>query len=732
MNPTHTSRIFLLEGMHCAACASRAERALKKMAGMESAAVNFASAEAAVCFDATVTSPEQMRDTLQKYGFTLHIETQEPSADTGNPERFAQLRRRAAIAAVLTLVVMACGMLAPAGPRLSPLLAWLLATPVVAVCGQEFFKNAWKQARGLTANMDTLVALSTGIAYLFSAFTAAWPGFWTSRGMEAHVYFDSACGIITFILLGRWLEERAKRQTASSLRHLIGLQPRTTTVCLPDGSMAERPIAAVKAGDTVLVRPGERIAVDGTVTEGRSYVDESLLSGEPMPVLKEQGTPVFAGTVNGKGSLRFRAEQVGETTMLAHIIRMVRTAQNSKAPIQRLTDRIAAVFVPTVIAAALLTWALWWLLGPAGAPVRGLLAAVTVLVIACPCALGLATPTALMVGIGRAAEKGILVKDAESLQRAARVDTVVLDKTGTITEGRPEVVQAEWAEGKEAAPVLLGLEQHSEHPLAEAIVRHLTGHEAAGLTGFDSETGRGVQALHGGTLYRAGSGDWMGQTGAQVPERLARTADGWLAEGHTVVWFFTQEKALAVLAIADRMKASSPGAVAALQRRGIEVHLLSGDHREAVEKTAARLGIRHCRGGVLPDGKAAYVDTLRKQGHTVAMAGDGINDSAALAAADLSFAMGQGSAVAMDIAGMTIIRSDLQGIVEAIRLSRRTVRVIRENLFWAFIYNAVCIPVAAGALYPLCGFQLNPMWAGAAMALSSLSVVGNSLRLRRA
>lgn len=702
------------------------------MAGMESANVNFASAEAAVCFDAATTSPEEMRETLQRYGFTLHIGNQEPAAGTAAPDRFVRLRRRAIAAALLTLAVMACGMLNPVGTTLSPLLAWLLATPVVALCGQEFFRNAWKQARGLTANMDTLVALSTGIAYLFSTFTAVWPGFWTARGMEAHVYFDSACGIVSFILLGRWLEERAKRQTASSLRHLIGLQPSTTTVCLPDGSLAERPIAAVKAGDTVLVRPGERIAVDGTVTEGRSYVDESLLSGEPVPVLKEQGASVFAGTVNGKGSLRFRAEQVGETTMLAHIIRMVRTAQNSKAPIQRLTDRIAAVFVPAVLATALLTWAMWWLLGPAGAPVRGLLAAVTVLVIACPCALGLATPTALMVGIGRAAEKGILVKDAESLQQAVRVDTVVLDKTGTLTEGRPEVVHAEWAAGSEAAPVLLGLEQHSEHPLAEAIVRHLAGQEAAALTGFSSETGRGVQATHGETLYRAGSGDWMGQTGAQVPERLARTACGWLAEGHTAVWFFTQEKALAVFAIADRLKPSSPGAVAELQRRGIEVHLLSGDHQEAVEKTAARLGIRHFKGGVLPDGKAAYVESLRQQGHTVTMAGDGINDSAALAAADLGFAMGQGSAVAMDIAGMTIIRSDLQGIAEAIRLSRRTVRVIRENLFWAFIYNAVCIPVAAGALYPLCGFQLNPMWAGAAMALSSLSVVGNSLRLRRA
>lgn len=732
MNQKHTSRIFPLEGMHCAACAARAERALGKMAGVESAAVNFASAEAAVRFNADAVSPEEMRDALQRFGFALHIEPQRESEAAAMPDRFTQLRRRAALAAVLTIAVMACGMVPADRPALIQGLAWLLATPVVALCGQEFFRNAWQQARGLAANMDTLVALSTGIAYLFSAFTVVWPGFWTSRGMEAHVYFDSACGIVTFILIGRWLEERAKRQTASSLRRLIGLQPQSTAVCLPDGSVSMRPIAAVKAGDTLLVRPGERIAVDGTVTEGSSYVDESLLSGEPVPVLKERGASVFAGTVNGKGSLRFRADQVGEGTMLAHIIRMVRAAQNSKAPIQRLTDRIAAVFVPAVLAIAVLTWAAWWLLGPDGAPVRGLLAAVTVLVIACPCALGLATPTALMVGIGRAAEKGILVKDAESLQRAVGVDTVVLDKTGTLTEGRPEVVHAEWAEDNGSAAVLLSLEQHSEHPLAEAVVRHLAGQEVAATTHFSSETGCGVQAMYGDTVYRAGSAGWMEQTGAQVPEQLAQAAAGWQADGHTVVWFFTPEKALAVLAIADRIKRTSPEAVAALQRQGIEVHLLSGDHQAAVEKTANRLHISHYLGGVRPEGKAAYVDALRRQGRTVAMAGDGINDSAALAAADLSFAMGQGSAVAMDIAGMTIIRSDLQGIAEAIRLSRRTVRVIRENLFWAFAYNTVCIPVAAGVLYPLFGFQLNPMWAGAAMALSSLSVVANSLRLRRA
>jgi len=726
-----TERIFPLEGMHCAACAARAERALTKLAGVESAAVNFASAEATVRFDAAALSPQAMQEALQKFGFKLHVETDAPADDHG-AARFGQLKRRAAGAAVLSAAVMLIGMALPADGGAAPWLMWLLATPVVAVCGREFYSNAWQQARSLTANMDTLVALSTGIAYLFSAFTTVWPSFWTSRGMDAHVYFDSSCGIITFILIGRLLEERAKRQTASSLRRLMGLQPRTVTVCLPDGSTAMRPIAVVRPGDELLVRPGERVAVDGTVVDGTSYVDESLLSGEPVPVRKAPGAEVFAGTVNGKGSLRFRAGKVGEATVLAHIIRLVRTAQNSKAPVQRLTDRIAAVFVPVILLLAVLTLAAWCLLGAADGPVRGLLAAVTVLVIACPCALGLATPTALMVGIGRAAEKGILVKDAESLQRAGRVDTVVLDKTGTLTEGHPEVVATAWADDESAAPVLLSMERRSEHPLAEAVVRKMEGADTVELTQFESVTGRGVQAVREGTLYRAGSRRWLDETGAQVPERLAEKAAEWQEAGHTTVWFFTPERAEAVVAIADRVKSTSAAAIETLRERGIEVHLLSGDSEEATRKTALRTGIRHYRGGMWPEGKADYVEALRKEGHTVAMVGDGINDSAALATADLSVAMGHGSDVAMDIAGMTLVRSDLRGIGEAMRLSRRTVRVIRENLFWAFIYNAVGIPVAAGALYPLWGIQLNPMWAGAAMALSSLSVVTNSLRLKRA
>lgn len=736
MNTDTVSRIFPLEGMHCAACAARAERAFRKMDGVASAAVNFATTEAAVCFDPGRVTPDAMCETMARLGFRLHVEEKAGSPDA--PDRFAQLRRHVMWAVPLAVGVMALGMLMPAGSRLAPWLMWLVATPVVAVCGREFFINAWQQARGGAANMDTLVALSTGMAYLFSTFTTLWPAFWTNRGMDAHVYFDSACGIVTFLLVGRLLEERARRRTAASLRGLIGLQPQTTQVCLPDGTVAERPIAAVHPGDVLLVRPGERVAVDGEVTEGRSYVDESMLSGEPVPVEKMPGAQVFAGTVNGRGALRFRAAAVGEATMLGQIVKTVRRAQNSKAPVQRIADRIAAVFVPVVMLLAGLTLAVWWLTDPTGGLARGLQAAMTVLVIACPCALGLATPTAVMVGIGRAAEKGILVRDAESLQSACRIDTVVLDKTGTLTAGRPEVVEAAWDDSGDARTALRALEQLSEHPLAEAVVRYMDGKDTdtcgSGIrvAQFENHEGRGVEGSVDGKTYRVGSESWMKETGASVPPALEAKAATWAAAGHTLVWCFTPERAAGLLAIADRVRPTSAEAVKILRSRGIDVHLLSGDTQQATRLLADRLGIGRATGGMLPDGKARYVAGLRKSGRRVAMVGDGINDSAALAEAHLSCAMGQGSAIAMDIAGMTLVRSDLRCVAEAIRLSRHTVRIIRQNLFWAFAYNAVAIPVAAGALYPAFGIMLDPMLAGAAMALSSLSVVTNSLRLRRA
>lgn len=721
---------FPLVGMHCAACAARATRILSRQAGVIGATVNFASAEASVSYRPFETSPAQMKEALAPAGFELLIGEHKDELEDRQRRYYRFLRRRALTAVLLSAVVMTVSMLPSGGSTTARLVVWALSTPVVFGAGREFFVNAWRQFRQHTSNMDTLVALSTGIAYVFSASNVLCPSFWTERGVEPHIYFDSSCGVVTFILIGRLLEERAKRSTASSLRKLIGLQPRTTTVILPDGSQAERSIATIRPGDLLEVKPGEKIAVDGIVTEGSSYVDESLMSGEPVPVLKEAGRKVFSGTLNGRGSFRYRAEHVGSETMLARIIETVRNAQNSKASVQRLTDRIAAVFVPAVITLSLLTFALWFVLSPAEGMTRGLLAAVTVLVIACPCALGLATPTALMAGMGRAAERGILVRDAESLQTARRIDTVVLDKTGTVTEGRPEVTEVFTTDNGVSLPVLTSLERRSEHPLAEAVVRHWKEAENLPVADFTSLTGLGVSGRCGGSVYYAGNLILLRRNGIRPAEELLAEARRLEEQGRTVIWFASIREVLAVIAIADRVRGGSHEAVAALQQKGIEVYLLTGDSETTACHIAGETGIRHFKGNVLPEEKADYVERLREAGRTVAMVGDGINDSAALARADLSIAMSSGSDVAMDIAQMTLIRPDLRLLPEAVRLSLRTVGIIRQNLFWAFIYNLIGIPIAAGALYPAFGFQLSPMLAGAAMALSSVSVVGNSLRLK--
>ena len=727
MNPNTSehARRFTVTGLHCAACAARAERTLKKLDGVTDAVVNFATAEASVVYDERAVTPLQMRDALRQAGYDLVVEDAAASEERRH-DRYRSLLRRVSCAVVCTLVAIALSFSPFSSLPVGRAVLWLLATLVVFGAGSEFFVGAWRQARRGSSNMDTLVALSTGIAYLFSLFNALWPEFWTSRGMSAHVYYDSVCGVITFILLGRLLEERAKRSTASALRSLAGLQPARTLVVLPDGATAERAIAAVLPGDTLVVRPGERVAVDGTVTEGESYVDESMMSGEPVPARKVAGDKVYAGTMNQQGSFRFRAEKVGDATMLARIIGLVRDAQNSKAPVQRLVDRVAAVFVPVVIGLSVLTFALWALLDSSDGLTRGLQAAVTVLVIACPCALGLATPTALMVGMGRAAQRGILVRDAESLETACRIDTVVLDKTGTLTEGKPSVVSVEWTGGKaDAAPVLRALEERSVHPLAGAVVRWLDGRGvvqgAEGLTDFADHAGLGVSARLDGHVYRAGSISYMMKSGVSGAGR---------DEAGTVVCFAEDDRLLAVLSIADRIKPTSCRAVEEMRRSGIEVHLLTGDNARAAGVAAREAGIGRWKACALPEEKAEYVENLRRKGRRVAMVGDGVNDSAALARADLSVAMGNGSDVAMDVAQMTIVRSDLALVPAAIALSRRTVRVVRENLFWAFIYNVLAIPIAAGALYPFWGYQIDPMVAGAAMALSSVSVVTNSLRLK--
>lgn len=706
---------------------------LNAQTGVVAASVNLAASTAAVEYDTMQTSPERLRQAVQEGGYDMLADSDDDTPDElerMNRERYRDLKRRAFWAVVLAIPVVVIGMFFMDMPYGGAIMA-LLSAPVVFWLGRGFFVNAWQQLRHRTATMDTLVALSTGIAYLFSLFNLVFPEFWLSRGVEPHVYFEAAAVIVAFILLGRTLEEKAKGDTTASLKKLIGLQPKNAIVVAADGTQTEIPISRIRVGDLLAVRPGEKIAVDGAVCEGDSYVDESMLSGEPLPVHKEPGTKVFAGTINQKGSFRFRAEKVGAATMLAQIIRMVQEAQGSKAPVQKLADKIAGIFVPAIIGIALLSFVLWLVFDPSGGLTHGILATVTVLVIACPCALGLATPTAVMVGIGKGAEKGILIRDAVSLETAGKIDTVVMDKTGTLTEGKPVVTDIIWANGDDRAKaVFLSLEKLSEHPLADAVVHYFAGVPTLNVERFGSLTGKGIEGTVDGVRYFAGSRRLLDEQGIVVGKELNIEAQRLSAEAKSIVWFADSEQALAVAAIADRIKDSSVEAVRELQAAGIDVYMLTGDSRAAAGHIAEKAGIRHFEAEILPQDKAAFVKRLQTLGHKVAMAGDGINDSAALAQADLSIAMGGGSDIAMDVAQMTIISSDLRKIPEAIQLSKQTVRTIRQNLFWAFIYNLVGIPVAAGALYPVSGFLLNPMIAGAAMALSSVSVVANSLRLK--
>jgi Cu2+-exporting ATPase len=583
--------------------------------------------------------------------------------------------------------------------------------------------------------MDTLVALSTGIAFLFSAFNTLFPEFWHRHGVHPHVYYESAAVVIVFILLGKLLEERAKANTGTAIRKLIGLRPKTVLV-LVEGLETAIPLAAVQVGQQLVVKPGDRIPVDGVVTSGASYVDESMISGEPIAVEKKTGDKIFAGTINQKGSFQFEARKVGKDTLLSQIIKMVQEAQGSKAPVQKLVDKIAGIFVPVVIGISIVTFSLWMVLGGENAFTHALLTAVTVLVIACPCALGLATPTAIMVGVGRGAENNMLIKDAESLELAHRVNAVVLDKTGTITRGRPTVSDIRWnVDDRDVRPlkgILLAIEQRSEHPLAAAVVERLKaeGVSPVEVMDFESYTGHGVQAVSQGTRYLVGNQLLMTEKGIARDETIESAASQWRDLAKTVVFFSDQERIVAVLAIEDEIKETSKEAIAALQGEGIEVHMLTGDNEQTAHAIARQTGLLHYKAQVLPGDKAQYVKQLQAAGKTVAMVGDGINDTQALAQADVSIAMGKGSDIAIDVAKVTLITSDLLAIPKVLRLSGKTVQTIRQNLFWAFIYNIIGIPLAAGILYPVNGFLLNPMIAGAAMALSSVSVVSNSLRLR--
>ncbi|QNA45932.1 heavy metal translocating P-type ATPase [Lacibacter sediminis] len=733
---TLVKETFPVLEMTCAACAVSVESMLKSVEGVKDAGVNFANQDAWVEYDPAVATPEQFQETIRSIGYDIIIEkeNQEEIKEAAQQKHYEAVKQRTIWSSILSLPIVIIGMFFMDMPY-GNYIMMALATPVVFYFGRSFFVNAWKQASHGKANMDTLVALSTGIAWLFSAFNTFFPEFWHARGLHAHVYFEAAAVVIAFISLGKMLEEKAKSNTSSAIKKLMGLQPKTVTLMLEDGHTQELPVSQVKKNFVLLVKPGEKIPVDGEVTGGESFVDESMITGEPIPVEKNTGDKVFAGTINQKGSFRFRAEKVGAETLLSQIIKMVQEAQGSKAPVQKLVDKIAGIFVPIVIGISILTFIAWMLFGGENAFTHALLTAVTVLVIACPCALGLATPTAIMVGVGKGAEHNILIKDAESLELAHKVDAIILDKTGTITEGKPEVSDVLFDQSASIGKlksILLAIEMQSEHPLAEAVVRFLQKEKTApvSLEQIDSITGKGVAARYDGKQYFVGNARLLQEKAIKIAEQFVKRTNELQEQAKTVVAFAENDKVVAVIAIADKIKASSKTAIETLQKKGIEVYMLTGDNKQTAAAIAKEVGLKEYKAEVMPADKAAFVQLLQQQGKVVAMVGDGINDSHALAQADVSIAMGKGSDIAMDVAKMTLITSDLNSIPKALNLSRKTVNTIKQNLFWAFIYNLIGIPIAAGVLYPVNGFLLDPMIAGAAMALSSVSVVSNSLRLK--
>lgn len=729
----YTRKTFPVLGMTCAGCASSVESMLKHTEGVTDAAVNYANqsawAEVPENFDV-----KRLQQAVRAIGYDLVIDEEDPKAvqEEAQLKLYNELKLRTIWAIILSLPVVVMGMFfmdLPYGNWIS----MLLSAPVVFWLGRGFFVNAWKQAKYQRANMDTLVALSTGIAFLFSLFNTVYPEFWHKKGLHPHVYYEAAAVIIAFISLGKLLEEHAKSNTSSAIKKLMGLQPKTV-IAIINGEELETPIAQVQVGYTLLVKPGDKIPVDGKVISGQSYVDESMITGEPVAVEKIMGEKVFAGTINQKGSFLFTAEKVGGDTLLSQIIKMVQEAQGSKAPVQKLADKIAGIFVPVVIGIAFLTFIIWMVLGGEHAFTHALLTAVTVLVIACPCALGLATPTAIMVGVGKGAEHNMLIKDAESLELAHRVNAVILDKTGTITEGKPAVVNTLESNNLTVADkqVLFTIESQSEHPLAEAVVNYLKAenlHRIV-LNHFESITGKGVEANYLNTVYRIGNKQFMLEKGITITPEQLQQAEAWQLQAQTVVYFAARNQVLCLIAIADKIKPTSAKAILQLQHRGVEVYMLTGDNQQTAAAVAAQVGIKQFKAEVLPADKANFIKQLQAEGKVVAMVGDGINDSQALAQADVSIAMGKGSDIAMDVAKITLITSDLQSVPQVLKLSSKTVRGIKQNLFWAFIYNIIGIPLAAGVLYPFNGFLLNPMIAGAAMALSSVSVVSNSLRLK--
>ncbi len=728
-----TKRTFPVTGMSCASCAISVESMLAKQKAIAKASVNFADNSALIEYDEDANLND-FKKAVQSIGYDLDIVEHKTSeeVDALREKAFQQLKLTTVLAFVFALPVFVLGMFFH-HYETGKWISMGLSAIVVFGLGRQFFVHAYKQATHFKANMDTLVALSTGVSFAFSAFNTYLPQVLMNQGLKPDVYFESAAMITAFILLGRWMEENAKSNTSTAIKHLIGLQPNTVRV-LRDELEQEIKLEEVVKEEVIIIRPGEKIPVDGLVTEGNTYIDESMITGESMPMEKVLQSKVFAGTINQKGSITITASKVGKETLLAQIIKTVQEAQGSKAPVQRLVDKIAGVFVPVVMVIALLTFVLWITIGGKAHLAQAFISAVSVLVIACPCALGLATPTAIMVGVGRGAEKGILIRNAEAIESAKDIDVIVLDKTGTITKGKPEVTDMLWlktAAAAQLAPILSAMELRSEHPLAGAVVKHLAiKTEKAVLEKFMSLTGKGVQATVASVNYWVGSERLMKEKLIWILPETEQQIKTFKEKGKTVIFFSTDNELLAVIALADALKETSVEAIRELMKTQ-EVVMLTGDNEATAKAIAQQVGIIRYKAEVLPADKAKFIAEEKAKGKKVAMVGDGINDSEALALADLSMAMGSGTDIAMNVADITLMHSDLNSIPKAIGLSKRIVATIKQNLFWAFVYNIIGIPIAAGVLYPFTGFQLDPMIASVAMALSSVSVVSNSLLLKR-
>ncbi len=776
---THEIIRIPVSGMTCAACQSRVQGTLQKQPGVADATVNLMMGNATVTYDPAATTPQRLVQSVRETGYGAELASadetvfdEQEARDRAQAEEFADFRRKAmvsgvagAVAMVLSMPLMSEAASYAHGPVTDPFMRWtmdsltpglqamapwLYAIPtnvlsygllfltlwVMLWAGRHFYTRAWTAFRHHSADMNTLIAVGTGAAFLYSVLATVWPDFFLSRDVAPDVYYEAVIIIIALILAGNALESRAKKQTSAALRGLANLRPKTARV-LRDGQEIDVPVESVARDDTIVLRPGERISVDGEVLSGESAIDESMLTGESLPVAKKTGDRVIGGTVNLTGALRYRATTLGSDSVLAQIVKLTRDAQGSRAPIQRLADRISGIFVPVVIAIAIATFVIWFVAAETAPAVRAFTAAVAVLIIACPCAMGLAVPTAVMVSTGKGAELGVLIKGGEALQRAGDLTTIAMDKTGTVTEGRPTVTDVLLVHGGPVPDetrllrLAASLEGSSEHPLADAIVRYAKGRgiELAKADSFDSVTGQGVTGVVDGMAVAVGNETIISNHGTDATS-LRADAERLAGDGKTPVYVAIGGKIAGLLAIADPIKSTSREAIAQLQRMGLEVVLVTGDNQRTADAIARQAGITRVVAGVLPDGKVAELKRLQDSGKVVAMVGDGINDAPALAQADIGMAVGTGTDIAAEAADVVLMRGDLRSVVEAVNLSRRTMRTMKQNLFWAFIYNAIGIPIAAGALYPVLGLLLSPILASLAMAFSSVSVVANSLRLR--